>query len=249
MKKKILAAIGGVLFAIAAIATAQEPATPSSQTGSTRTGVVIGKADKQLTIWTKNGRESFQIAADTVMPQRKLKDGNLVVIRETAPGSRQAAQIIIVDEQVWVKDKFAREHAIVGTFGTAQSPSHMMVTTTDGRQAFVIDPKTFRQPLPKPGQRVAVTYRIENVVPPIYKATGLVVLSDALQQSPVQISYTPIPVPEPVVAAAPAPMAPAPMPAPETRIVALPQTASHAPLAFLAGFVLVGLGVVLRFAR
>ncbi len=249
MKSKFLAALGSVLFAFAAIATAQEPATPSPQTGSTRTGVVLSKSEKQVTLWTKNGRETFQVAADTLMPQRKLKDGNLVVVRETASGSRQAAQIIIVDEQVWVKDKFSREHALVGTYGAAQSPAHMTVTTADGRQAFVVDPKAFRQPLPKPGQRVAVTYRVENVVPPIYKATGYVVLGDALQESPVKIAYSPIPAPEPVVAATPAPIAPKPMPAPETMIAALPQTASRAPLALVTGLVLLGLGVVLRFAR
>ncbi len=48
-----------------------------------------------------------------------------------------------------------------------------------------------RQPLPKPNQRVAVTYRIETVKPPRYIATGLIVLPDTLDESPVRIAMTP----------------------------------------------------------
>ncbi len=244
MTKHLLAALGLIL--VVAVASAQESDITPPEPGSSRTGVVIGKAEKQLTLWTKNGKETFTYAADTVMPLRKMKDGNLVWVRTKGASSKQAAQIIIIDDQVSVVGRLGREHAVVGTTWQGRSPSQLIVRAADGTEMFVIDPKTFRQPMPKPGQKVAVTYRIENVKPPNYIATGLIVLPAELEKSPVRITYTDVPQPE-VVAEAPAP---APAPEPEPVIAQLPQTATQTPLAVALGLLLLVAGLAVRsYAR
>ena len=230
------------LTLMAATAFAQEPETVQ-QTAAARSGVVLGKAEKQLTLWTKNGREVFTYTAETIMPQRKLKDGNLVWVRLANPDSKVATQVIIVDDQISVVGRQGREHAVIGDTWQAMSPSQVVVRNKDGKEMFVIDPKTFRQPLPKPGQRVAVTYRIENVKPPRYIATGLVILPDAIEKSPVTITYSDIPQ-EVQIAQAPPP-APMPEPMPEP-VVELPQTASQTPLLLGLGLLLMAAGLVTR---
>ena len=227
--------------------SAQAPAAKDQvvETGF-RSGVVIVRKDATLSLWTKRGRDVFQLTPETVMPQRSVGEGSLVVVKETQPGSKVAEKIILVDEEVWVEGKGTRERAIIGRFEpSVTSPSQMIIRTAKGREAFVIDPKTFRQPFPQPNQRVALTYRVENVTPPIYKATGLVLLPDTFDDSPVKVSYQDIPVPAP--AAEPAPL-PAYEPAPEPEQIAeLPQTASRLSELALAGMLLVGVGLVVRF--
>ncbi len=246
MLKRVITTLGLIL--VVGAASAQEAELPP-EPGSSRTGVVIGKAEKQLTLWTKSGREVFSYSPDTIMPLRKMKDGNLVWVRTRGTNSKEAAQIIIIDEQVSVVGRLGREHAVVGTTWQGRSPSQLIVRAKDGTEMFVIDPKTFRQPLPKPGEKVAVTYRIENVKPPNYIATGLIVLPAELEKSPVRITYTDVPQPE-VVAEAPRPM-PAPEPEPEPVIAQLPQTATQAPLFVALGLLLMiaGLAAVRSYAR
>ncbi len=254
MSKKIciqasaLAVAALVLLALAGPLAAQVEGEGKGQkeTG-VRSGLVILKKDDNLSVWTRRGRDVFTLNSETVMPQRPLLEGTLIVVRETAPGSKVAKQVIIVDEEIWVAGKSPRERAIIGRFDpSVTSPDHMLIRTRDGKQAFVIDPKTFRQPFPQPNQRVALTYRVEAINPPLYKATGLVVLPDVFDDSPVKITYQDIPRPAPEPA--PAPPAPAPAPAPEP-MVTLPQTASQSPLLVLAGLVLLAGGLVVRFWR
>ena len=231
------------------IAAAQDDATTQAikETG-VRSGLVIKKTDSALSVWTKRGRAVFQFNAETIMPQRPLTEGSLVVVRETTPGSLVAERIIIVDQEVWVEGKGTRERAIVGRFEpSVTSPSQMIIRTADGKEAFVIDPKTFRQPFPKPNQRVALTYRVVPTRPPSYMATGLVVLPDVFEDSPVKVTYQDIPKPTPAPEPAPAPK-PAPAPAPEP-MVTLPQTGSQSPLVALLGLFLVSAGLVSRFWR
>jgi hypothetical protein len=230
------------------MALAQESET-TQQTTAARSGVVLGKAEKQLTLWTKNGREVFTYTADTIMPQRQLKDGNLVWVRLTSPDSNVATQIIIVDDEISVVGRQGREHAVIGDTWQATSPSQVVVRNKEGREMFVIDPKTFRQPLPKPGQRVAVTYRIENVKPPRYIATGLVILPDAIEKSPVTITYTEVPQ-EVQVAQAPPPAPAMRQPEPEMVVAELPHTATQTPLLLGLGMLLMAAGLVVRvYAR
>ena len=241
-KMRVLTFVAVCLFAVAATAAPQET-EEVAQPASTLTGVVIGKAEKQLTLWTKNGRKVLRYNADTIMPQRKLKDGLLVWVRTTGPGSSEAAQIVIVDEQISVVGRLGREHAVIGTTAPGRSPSHVIVRSKDGREMFVLDPKKFRQPLPKPGERVAVTYRVENVTPPNYIATGIVVLPPALDDSPVKITYSEVP--QPVEVAETVEPEPAPAYEPE-QIAALPQTARRTSLAGVVGLLLVAAGVAIR---
>ena len=57
-----------VLVLLASIAAAQESEEPV-KAAAARSGIVIGKAEKQLTLWTKNGREVFKYDAGTIMPE------------------------------------------------------------------------------------------------------------------------------------------------------------------------------------
>jgi LPXTG-motif cell wall-anchored protein len=246
MEMKRLTAITVAALLSGSVLSAQESEEPPVDQ-SIRTGIVIGKTEKALTLWTKNGQEKFTYAADVILPQRKIKGGNLVVVFEQTRGSRIAARVVLVDEQVFVSGRPDQAGAVIGVAAPGRSPNHLIVKTADGKEAFVVDPKVFRQPLIEPGQKVAVTYRVENVKPPIFKATGLIVLSDKLDESPIKISYSEIPRPAPVIAEAPAPM-PEPEPEPEP-MVTLPQTASGLPLLMLVGASLLVLGLFLRRAR
>lgn len=222
----------------------EEPATDLVRA---RTGVVLSKSPQQLKLWTKNGSEEFKIDESTVMPQRKLQKGNMIVLRETSEGSKLAAQIVLVDEQVWVTGKGSKgSRALIGTTWQSQSPSHLVVRTAAGEEMFVVDPKTFRQPLPEPNQRIALLYRVETARPPRYKATGFVVLGDAIAKSPVEIIYSDIPQPVEQVAEVAEP-APAPAPAPEPEeMTELPQTASGMPMVLVSGLLLIAIGTALR---
>lgn len=239
--KKVFGVLGAAVILSGAL-VAQDAEAPGVAP-SIRTGVVIGKTDKALTLWTKNGQEKFTYAEGVILPQRKMRDGNMVVVFEQTKGSRIASRVTLVDEQIDVTGKASKQRAVIGRTAAGRSPGHLIIKTLDGKEAFVIDPKVFRQPLPTPDQRVAVTYRVENVKPPIYKATGIVVLADKLDESPVQITYSEIPKAEPVVAAAPLPE-----PEPEVPVVIaeLPQTASALPLLALAGALLLVVGLRLR---
>ncbi len=240
--KKVIGVLGAAVILSGALVAQEAKAPAASQ--SIRTGVVIGKTDKALTLWTKNGKEKFTYAEGVVLPQRKIKDGNMVVVFEQSKGSRIASRVSLVDEQIDVTGRASKQRAVIGRTAAGRSPGHLIVKTLDGKEAFVIDPKVFRRPLPEPGQRVAVTYRVENIKPPIYKATGIVVLADSLDESPIQITYSDIPKPEPVVAQAPI-LEPEPEPEPVV-LAALPQTASELPLLAVLGALLLAAGIRLR---
>ena len=95
---------------------------------------MTGNTDRR--VWTKRGREVFQLNADTLMPQRKVGEGSLVVIRETAPGSKVAQHVILVDQEIWVEDKGMRERAIIGRFEpSVTSPNQMIIRTRDRKEA------------------------------------------------------------------------------------------------------------------
>jgi hypothetical protein len=224
-------------------------------------GVVIARHDDSISLWTEGGRLVFALNPTTTMPERKVGEGNLVVVRETTVGSGIADNIILVDQEVWVEASGTNELAIIGRVDpSVNGPSQLIIHTADRQEVFVIDPKTFRQPFPEPGQRVALTYRVENVKPPRYKATGLILLPDSFDDSPVTVTYSDIvvpakkPAPVAVVAvkAAPAPVvapAPAPRPAPAPQPMAtLPMTAGRTPAVALLGLLLVGVGLAAKFS-
>jgi hypothetical protein len=230
---------------------------------ATHSGVVIARHDDSLSLWTDGGRLVFALNSATAMPGRNVGEGNLVVVRETTAGSGIAENVILVDQEVWVEGTGTNELAIIGRVDpSVNGPSQLIIHTADRQEMFVIDPKTFRQPFPKPGQRVALTYRVENVKPPLYKATGLVLLPDSFDASPVTVTYSdivvpakkPAPVavvavkaaPAPVVAPAPAP-APRPAPAPQP-MATLPMTAGRTPAVALLGLLLVGVGLAAKFS-
>jgi len=177
---------------------------------ATHSGVVTARHDDSLSLWTKDGPLVFELNSDTVMPERVVGEGNLVVVRETQAGSMVAENVVLVDQEVWVEGTGSNELAIIGQVNpSVNGPSQLVIQTAERQEMFVIDPKTFHQPLPEPGQRVALTYRVEDVNPPLYKATGLVLLPDSFEASPVKVTYSDIERPAnqvaaPVVATKPA---------------------------------------------
>lgn len=252
-------AIAVTLLSLGAAATVSAQVDTEA---STHSGVVIARHDDSLSLWTEQGRLVFELNPATVMPQRNVGEGNLVVVRETRAGSKIADNVILVDQEVWVEGSGSNELAIIGRAEpSVNGPSQLIIRTADRKEVFVIDPETFHQPFPKPGQRVALTYRVENVKPPLYKATGLVLLPDAFDDSPVKVTYSDIvypakkQAPAPVVASKPAPAplvaatpAPRPTPAPQPMLTTLPMTASRTPAVALLGLMLVALGLVVKFS-
>ena len=159
-------------------------------------GVVIERHDDSLKLWTNEGELVFELNPDTVMPERVVGKGNLVVVRETEAGSMVAENVLLVDQEVWVEGTGTNELAIIGRVEpSVNGPSQLIVRTAERKELFVIDPKTFHQPLPEPGQRVALTYRVEDANPPLYKATGLVLLPGSFDDSPVKVTYSDIELP------------------------------------------------------
>ena len=256
------------LFSISALATLALLAAPvfADEPGY-RSGVVIDFSDEELTIWTEDGRETIDLTPETVLPaDREFEDGNLVLVHETSAGNRVAERVTLIDEEIYVEGDNTFEKAIIGsTEPSAMSPDHIIVRTASGGEAFVIDPMEFGMPLPEPGAKVAVTYRVQSVTPPRYKATGLVELPASFDDSPVQVSYAPIPQPVAEIET----VAVVDEPAIELEVeteptyeveyetdsytpdpvatYTLPQTGSSAPLAALLGGLLLGLGVLTRF--
>ncbi len=255
------------LFSIAALAVLALLAAPvfADEPGY-RSGVVIDASDEELTIWTEDGRETIDLTPETVLPgDRELADGNLVLVHETAAGNRVAERVTLIDEEIFVEGDNTFEKAIIGTTEpSVMSPNHIIVRTASGGEAFVIDPMEFGMPLPEPGAKVAVTYRVESVTPPRYKATGLIELPPSYDDSPVTVSYAPIPQaeaevetvavvePELEVEVETEPTFEVELEADTTTpdMVAtytLPQTGSSAPLAALFGGLLLAVGVITRF--
>jgi hypothetical protein len=177
-------------------------------------------------------------------------------VRLDAEGA--ADRVLIIEDSVEVTADFDpdAERAVLGIV-SATSPDQLLVETTTGEQAFVVNPEKLFPPLPTPDQRVAVTYRTLEIHPPQHLATGLIVLPDdfSLTAGNVQVTTETA-----VIAQAPSPpraerleQAPPALPAP-TRTIApanepietLPQTGTPLPLLLGAGALLLGLGIATR---
>jgi hypothetical protein len=256
LKKSI--AILSLVFCASVVSV--QAADQSSESSSVLTGVVLERGEGQVTLWTGEGKEVLTFNSDTLMPRRSLAAGNLIWAETDGPGSNEARRIILVDEEISVVGRLGREHAVIGDSWEATSPSQLVVRSNSGQELFVVSPETFHQPLPKKGERVAVIYRVEEVKPPRYIATGLVTLPAGLERSPVKVSYSPIPQPETQVAEVakptPAPEAAVttetePVPAPllprrEAEIAELPHTARQTPLIVGLALLLMLVGWSLR---
>jgi hypothetical protein len=220
-------------------------------------GTVVTASDHTLVLDTAAGRETYEIADGASVPA-DLAPGDVILVRLDEPGSWRADQVLIVKESVEVTAELDPdgERAVLGTV-SATSPDQLLVETTTGEQAFVVNPEKLFPPLPTPDQRVAVTYRTLELHPPLHMATGLVVLPDDFRFASGNVRVTSEPV---VVAQAPPPPAPEPLPqpieeapalpAPEPMmaepIEPLPQTATPFPLMLGAGALLLALAVATR---
>ena len=252
--RKLLAITLLTALAATGLALAEQPQI-------VKAGTVVSIDHETIVIEADGAETTYQLAAGAIVPPA-LSTGDFVLVRLTAEGEMTTDQVLAVDEQVMVTEDLQSERAVIGAV-TATSPDQLLVDTTTGEQAFVVNPEKLYPPLPTPGQRVAVTYRTLEVQPPRYMATGLIVLEgQPSTASNVEVSSEPVATvaqaePEPAprtqrVAPAPAPTpeAPAPAPAPVMEnepVKALPQTGSSLPALGLLGLSLLAVGGITRF--
>lgn len=168
-----------VATALAVAATLCWTVAMASPRNEMISGVVVSHEAGELVIETRDGHRTFRLAEDTYIPSN-IMAGNMVLVTLSEQDSEQVKRIMTVDEQVVVTDDLEAERAVIGIV-TAVSPQQLLVKTTSGGQAFVINPEKLFPPVPQPDQRVAVTYRTLEVHPPQHMATGLIVLPDELQ--------------------------------------------------------------------
>lgn len=249
-----VAALAALCLALAVPATA----APDPELAS---GVVFDIQAGAIVVDTRDGRETFELAADSTVPPG-LAPGDFVLVRVDEPGSWRADQVLIVDERVEVTGEIDpdAERAVLGTV-SATGRQQLLVETVDGKQAFVVNPEKLFPPLPTPDQKVAVTYRTLEVHPPQYLATGLVELPAdfRLDSGNVRVTSEPAVAPRPPAPPAPEPLAerfteePPALPTPARMIEPavesiepLPQTATPLPLLLAAGGLLLGLAVATR---
>lgn len=221
-------------------------------------GTVVSIGDDTLVVEADGAETTYHLADGAVVPAT-LATGDVVLVRLSDESTMTTDRVLAVDEEVMVTEDLETERAVVGSV-KATSTDQLIVDTTTGEQAFVVNAEKLFPPVPQPDQRVAVTYRTLNITPPRYKATGFVVLEDNMAAAPnVEVSSEPVATvaeaePEPAprmerTAPAPAPEAPAPAPTTMTQEPAeeLPQTGSSLPALGLLGLTLLALGGATRF--
>ena len=176
-KPSILAILAvGAVVSLGAAAIAQQYDDPTS--ADMMSGVVVTSGTGEIVVETSDGRKTFMIG-DSVMMPAGLAEGDIVLIDVDSPGSLNAEKVMIVHDHIVVIEDEESEGALLGVV-TAISPQQLLVHTTTGEQAFVINPEKLFPPLPEADQKVAVTYRTLEVHPPQHMATGLVVLPNDL---------------------------------------------------------------------
>ncbi|MEZ5332731.1 MAG: LPXTG cell wall anchor domain-containing protein [Thermoanaerobaculia bacterium] len=251
--RKILSITLLSLLAATGLAAAEQPQT-------LKAGTVVSVDDQTLVVESNGTETTYHLAEAATVPST-LATGDVVLVRVADHDTMTTDRVLAVDEEVMVTENMEAEHAVVGSV-QATSTNQLILDTTTGEQAFVVDPEKLFPPVPTPDQRVAVTYRTLELNPPRYKATGLVVLDEGMDMaSNVEVSSEPVatvaqaePEPAPRMqraapAPAPSPEAPAPAPAPMTEepTEALPQTGSSLPALGLLGLTLLALGGATRF--
>lgn len=241
------------LLAVTGLAVAEQPQT-------LKAGTVVSVENDTLVVESNGAETTYHLAEAATVPST-LTTGDVVLVRVADRDTMTTDRVLAVDEEVMVTGDLETEHAVLGSV-RATSTNQLILDTTTGENAFVVDPEKLFPPVPTPDQRVAVTYRTLELNPPRYKATGLVVLEDATDMaSNVVVSSEPVATvaqaePEPAermqrVAPAPTPSpeasAPAPAPMTEEPAEALPQTGSSLPALGLLGLTLLALGGATRF--
>ncbi|MEZ5332710.1 MAG: hypothetical protein R2991_11790 [Thermoanaerobaculia bacterium] len=230
----------------------------AADSGEVASGIVVSTAADTIVLDTPAGRDTFSLAPEAALTA-DLAPGDTVLVR--LDGDGRAADVLLVEDRVEVTAPLDREteRAVLGTV-SATSPQQLLVRTTTGEQAFVVDPEKLFPPLPAPDRKVAVTYRTLDLHPPRHLATGLVVLPDDFRlasgavrvtSEPAVVAQAPAPAPEPLPERLeeerPALPTPARMIEPVNEpIEPLPQTATRLPVVLSAGALLLGLGIAAR---
>ena len=237
-------------LALLAFAGAAAAGTAEMEAGH----LVSVEADRVIV--TIEGSDTAYLLTDGAAVAENLENGDLVLVRVIDRETMTADRVVVVDTEVEVLEDVGAERAVFGTV-QATGPQQLIVETTSGEQAFVVQPEKLFPPLPTPDQRVAVTYRTLEVHPPRHLATGLVVLEEGLApRSAVRVTSEPVAVvaeAQPTPPPARRPVIPAPAPAPEPLEVErveqpeLPQTGSNLPALGLIGLSLLALGSAVRW--
>lgn len=250
--RKLLSILLLTALAATGPALAEQPQT-------VKAGTVVSIDHATIVLEADGAETTYRLTEGAILPPA-LATGDFVLVRLTADSDTATDQVLAVDERVMVTEDLESERAVIGSV-TATSPDQLLVDTTTGEQAFVVNPEKLFPPLPAPNQRVAVTYRTLELHPPRYMATGLVILDgEPATASNVEVSSEPVATvaqaePEPAVrteraapAPAPAPEAPAPARAPVMAepVEVLPQTGSTLPALGLLGLTLLAAGGVMR---
>lgn len=245
-----LTVLASLLLFVTAVPAAAEPEIAA--------GIVFTADPHAIVLETPEGRQTYELAEGAAVPA-DLAPGDPVLVRIDEPGSWRADEVLIVEDRVEVTGELApeEERAVLGTV-SATSPQQLLVETTTGEQAFVVNPEKLFPPLPTPEQKVAVTYRTLELHPPRHLATGLVVLPDDFRLASGAVRVTsepavvaqappPEPLPERLEEEPPALPTPARMIEPvDEPIEPLPQTGTPLPLMLGAGALLLGLGIAAR---
>lgn len=242
-------------FALLLAAATSLAAAPSTDVAS---GVVVSTALDTLVLDTTNGRDTFALAPGARLAT-DLAPGDTVLVRLDDTG--RGTDVLLIEDRVEVTAPLdtETERAVLGTV-SATSPQQLLVETTSGEQAFVVNPEELFPPLPTPDQKVAVTYRTLDLNPLRHLATGLVVLpadfrlagsAVRVTSEPTVVAQAEAPAPEPLPERlheeAPALPTPARMIEPiDEPVEPLPQTGTRLPVVLSAGALLLGLGIAAR---
>ncbi|MDX1385524.1 MAG: hypothetical protein R3190_17865 [Thermoanaerobaculia bacterium] len=178
------------------------PASFAEETTFTA-GEAVELHSGSLTLESEEGRRTFTYDADIARPA-DLEVGDRLIVQHS--GDR-ALSILELHDQVLVSRQLDGQRRAV--YGTVKSTGteQVIVNTSTGGQAFAIQTERLFPPLPEPGDKVAVIYRVETTQTQEFAKGERLVLLPADFELPtggrVRVSSTPIPRP----AVAPVPSA------------------------------------------
>ena len=122
-------------------------------------GTVVATDAHSITLETADGSATF-VRGDTTVVPRPIALGDQVVVRHA--GDRTAVDVLRIDEDVDVTTTAYADRLAVRGRVIATGTTNLIVNTTSGEQAFVVNPQKLFPPLPTPDDHVAVIYRVQK---------------------------------------------------------------------------------------
>ena len=141
-------------------------------------GRIVVHGDADLTIDTGDGERTYELN-DVDLPDG-VAEGDLVVLRMDDDG--QVIDVVTIDDEIEVVDVVDQEGTYRAVMGevNATSTDQLLLNTTTGEQAFVINPEKLFPPVPEPGMHLVVQYRVVEIDPPLYMADRLIAVPASL---------------------------------------------------------------------